>query len=176
MATRRKKAAKQNAGMGMFLLESRKAGYCAGGHCGAGLQAIEGAHRSCIRIDDPKRLTGSADLDKAFEAAERHATRWDYGVGYLAQGGETEFAVWFEVHPAQTSEVGRFLDKLAWLKKKISLSPALASMTEAEQHRNGTPYYWVATEAGVHIAPRMPQAKRLFAQGIRLPTRVVVLP
>jgi hypothetical protein len=172
----KKKAVKQNAGVGQFLVEAQNAGYCAGGHCGVGLQAIEGVHRTCVRIDDPRRLTGSVDLDKAFMAAEHGATRWDYGLGYFAKGGKPECVVWFEVHPAQTSEVGRFLQKLAWLKRKISLSPALASMTDAEERRNGTPYHWVATEAGVHIVARMPQARRLFAEGIRLPTRAVLLP
>jgi len=173
MNGKKKTAAKPKTGL--FLTTLGNAGYCATGYCAIGLQALKKEHRSCVSIADTRRLTGSANLDDAFKSAEPGSERWDYGLGYVAAGARNESAVWIEVHPAQTSEVGLFLAKLEWLKAKIARVPALAAMTAEEERVRGTPYYWVATDAGVHISPRMPQAKRLSAAGIRMPTRVVEL-
>ncbi|MCY3838061.1 MAG: hypothetical protein OXH09_05330 [Gammaproteobacteria bacterium] len=79
-----------------------------------GLQALSAAHRRQISSDDSRRLTGSIDLDAALVATQPNAPRWDYGIGY--RHGRREYAVWVEVHGAQTNKVGDVLKKLHWLK------------------------------------------------------------
>jgi hypothetical protein len=73
-----------------------------------GLRALKAAHRRLISRDN-SRLTGSIDLDAALINEQPNAPRWDYGIGY--QHGGDEYAVWVEVHGAQTSKVREVLNK-----------------------------------------------------------------
>ena len=73
-----------------------------------GKQALPGQHRSLVTCADSRRLTGSVNLDAALQASLPNAPRWDYGLGYQPVSG-AERAVWIEVHPAATSNVGEVL-------------------------------------------------------------------
>ena len=56
-----------------------------------GKQALLGAYRSRVICTEPRRLTGSIDLDSALAGEPGHANapRWDYGIGHL-QGRAAE--------------------------------------------------------------------------------------
>lgn len=132
-----------------------------------GLQAL-GADSHVLSCDDTRRLTGSIDLDASLAESCPEAPRWDYGIGVRA--GSLERAVWLEVHTATTTEVGRVLAKLAWLKKWLKENaPALEHLTK----RGSPAFFWAATEAGVHIYSGTPQARQLRLAGLDLPRRVL---
>jgi hypothetical protein len=134
-----------------------------------GLQALA-AHSNQVSCAEPRRFTGSIDLDTALEADRRNDPRWDYGVGLL--NGSSERAIWIEVHPATTAEVKRVLSKLGWLKDWLAKEArALGALTR----RSPSPFFWLATSAGVHIRPGSPQARELQGAGLDLPKRVLTI-
>lgn len=141
-----------------------------------GLQALKGEHRFAIKPKAPRRLTGSVDIDAALSVAFPHDSRWDYGVGLLLADNKTEIAIWIEVHPATTGEVDRILSKLDWLKARLKHYVELGKLTAKAEENNVQPFYWLPTDSGVHIHAHMPQARRLAARGIPLPTSVLRLP
>lgn len=140
-----------------------------------GIQALERSHRRHVTCGDPRRLTGSIDLDKALEREPGYAeaSRWDYGVGYRPRNGD-EQAVWVEVHSATTREVSVVLRKLQWLRDWLNgNAEQLVRMTNAtaEDRR----FVWIAS-AGVRIPGNSPQARRLNASGIGKVVRHLSLP
>lgn len=144
-----------------------------------GLKAIKGEDRAAIKPKTTKaarRLTGSLDMDAALRDRFPQDPRWDYGVGLMLTDNKTEVAIWIEVHPATTGEVDCFLKKLNWLKTYLKQYAALSKLTERAERHNVQPFYWIATDSGVHIPAHMPQAKQLAGQGISLPTRTLKLP
>lgn len=143
---------------------------------GSGLKAIKREHRAAIKPKATRRLTGSVDMDAALSTALPHDHRWDYGVGLLLPDKKTEIAIWIEVHPATTGEVDRILSKLNWLKARLKQYVALGKLTDKAKENNVQPYYWLPTDSGVHIHAHMPQARKLAARGISLPTSVLRLP
>ena len=49
-----------------------------------GLQVLRAEDKPHIHPEDPRRLTGSIDLDSACQRADPHGNRWDFGIGYQA--------------------------------------------------------------------------------------------
>ena len=140
-----------------------------------GKRALSSAHRSRVECEDAHRLTGSINLDSALATGARHANepRWDYGLGYQPPHG-AERAIWLEVHPAATSNVGEVITKLSWLRAWLrDEAPRLESLTVTDSDIPA--FVWVAT-AGVHIPRNSPQARRLSSQGLRMPRRALRLP
>ena len=134
-----------------------------------GKQALENRHRNLVSCGQPRRLTGSIDLDSALAPQRPDENRWDYGMGYKPPRGP-EQAIWIEVHSATTSEVSKVLDKLQWLKDWLN--------GEAEQLRLLTEragkdirYVWIAS-GKMAIPSHMPQARRLKQSGLPLQTRL----
>ena len=112
-----------------------------------GLQAL-GRHSGKVRCRQQRRLTGSVNLEDALSRAFPNENLWDYGIGY--RQNSSEVALWLEVHPADTSEVETVLKKLQWLKDWLThYADALRALTD----RGSSPYWWLATDAGVHIRP-----------------------
>ncbi len=153
----------------------RAAPHPVNGACRPGKQALENRHRGLVTCGDPRRLTGSLDLDSTLAQEPGYASQplWDYGLGYQPEGGP-EQAVWVEVHSATTKEVSRVLNKLRWLQDWLS--------TEAEQLRIMTDrtgadirFVWIAS-AGVNISRNSPQARRLSQSAIRQPRKQLSLP
>lgn len=143
--------------------------------CRSGLQALKRVDRSRITCADPRRLTGSIDLDSALAGVVGHsnAPRWDYGIGYRPNRSE-ERAVWVEVHPASTSNVREVTEKLRWLRTWLrSEAPRLNSLTTSAAR--APVFVWIAT-GGVRIPRNSPQARRLSATGLVGPHRVLHLP
>ena len=59
-----------------------------------GLRALRGPHRTSVAPADPRRLTGSVDMEACLgrvAAYEGHA-KWDYGVGFVAPDGAARCA------------------------------------------------------------------------------------
>jgi len=139
-----------------------------------GKQALENRHRKKVDCADPRRLTGSLDLDKALAKEPGYASqpRWDYGIGYRPRNG-AEQAVWVEVHPATTGEVSKVLSKLKWLRNWLTKEAGqLERLTSAASSPS---FVWVAS-AGVHISSNSPQARQLSANALSMPSELLSLP
>ena len=140
-----------------------------------GKQALAGAYRSRVICAEPRRLTGSIDLDSALAGESEHASepRWDYGIGYKPRRS-AERAIWVEIHPAHTRNVREVINKLnrlrAWLRIE---APQLASLTVSDGRTR--PYVWIATDR-VHIPPNSPQARSLSKAGLGMPRKILQLP
>ncbi len=140
-----------------------------------GKKALEKRHRSLVNCDDPRRITGSIDLDATLTKVPKYASepRWDYGLGYIPETG-SECAVWVEVHSATTKQVSPVLRKLEWLKMWLSSNAdELRKLTDSadENHR----FVWIASN-GVHIPPNSSHARRLSESAIRKPRKMLNLP
>jgi len=136
-------------------------------HYRAGLQALPAGDAARIRCTNTRRLTGSVNVDRALQATEPDAPRWDYGIGFCR--GSNEAAVWVEVHPASSRSITDMLNKLQWLRDWLrTQAPALEELTQSD-------YFWVSTDATIAITPNSPQARRLAAAGLRGPIRVLRL-
>ncbi len=140
-----------------------------------GIQALEHRHRRHVTCGDPRRLSGSVDLDEALAREPEHASapRWDYGIGYKPENGP-EQVMWIGVHSATTREVSAVLRKLRWLRKWLkSDAERLLRMTNATAKDRR--YVWIAS-AGVRIPENSPQARQLNASGIGKVLRHLSLP
>lgn len=141
-----------------------------------GKQALEEQHRGRVTCVSPGRLTGSIFLDLALAREPGHAneSRWDYGLGYRPPTGP-EQAVWIEVHPATTREVGRVLEKLRWLKDWLNgEAEQLLRMTNNATVRDKR-FVWMASN-GVKIPRGSRQARLLNKNGIGRVRRHLSLP
>jgi hypothetical protein len=133
----------------------------------AGLKALTAAHRKRIQQGEA-RILGSINLDGALCQRYPNEPRWDYGIGI--QKGNKPYAIWVEVHPANTSNVSEVLLKLRWLKGWLSgQATQLHALTPPQRA-----YHWIATD-GVHITPNSPEARQLAQAGLTMPREVLKL-
>ncbi|EHQ05432.1 hypothetical protein [Leptonema illini] len=121
--------------------------------------ALKRDHARKISVKEGS-ISGSIDIDSALATikAARQPHRWDYGLGYRAKSG-AEYAVWVEVHSAETSEVTEVEKKLARLKEYlISSAPELYDLTT----KRGNPirFVWLASK-GINIPKHTQEARRL---------------
>jgi hypothetical protein len=141
-----------------------------------GKQAL-GTHAAKVICVENQRITGSVDIDSALHQESQHAQapRWDYGLGYRPPNGNKEFAMWVEVHSAETSEVRAVVRKLTWLKDYLmGQCPDLWKITHSRKG-DPTPFIWVASK-GVHISRNSPHARLLAQHGLDWPTKLLKLP
>lgn len=132
-----------------------------------GKQALENRHRELVTCKDPRRLTGSINLDSVLAGQPDYAdaARWDYGLGYRPAAEGREQAVWIEVHSATTGEVAAVLRKLRWLQDWLNEGAGcLKRMTDHANSKNR--FVWIAS-ADVNIPRNSPQARRLNQSAIR---------
>ena len=140
-----------------------------------GKKALEGRHRRLVNCAEPRRIMGSVNLDATLAKTSTYASepRWDYGLGYKAEG-HPECAVWVEVHTATTGEVSRVLQKLKWLKDWLnSNADELRKLTELADVENR--YFWIASN-GVHIPRNSRQARELSMSPIGKVRKALTLP
>jgi hypothetical protein len=113
-----------------------------------GLRALRRPHRTSVRPADPRRLTGSADLEACLGrvAAYEGDAKWDYGVGFVAPDGVTRCAVWVEVHNATPGDVRGMVAKLQTLRRWLGGDgQPLAAPTDAARRALGrSPFRWIA--------------------------------
>ena len=141
-----------------------------------GKQALARQHRGLVTCEDPRRLTGSIDLDSALveQPDYANAARWDYGLGYRPAAERREQAVWIEVHSATTKEVDAVLRKLQWLKDWLNDGAGcLKQMTE--RAAPDIRYVWIAS-ASVNIPQNSRQARQLSQSAIQKPKKQLSLP
>ena len=141
-----------------------------------GKQALENRHKNLVTCEDPRRLTGSIDLDSALagQPGYANAARWDYGLGYRPPTEKREQAVWIEVHSATTGEVSAVLKKLQWLKDWLNAGAGrLRQMTDLADP--GIRFVWIASN-GVNIPPNSRQARQLNQKAIPKPMKRLSLP
>lgn len=135
-------------------------------HYKKGLGALRSAHKKRIRVNQPQRITGSLDIDRALQPTLPDQHRWDYGIG-LQRGQGQEVVVWVEVHPASYGEVKIVLDKLSSLKAWLMQhAQPLWQLTRE--------YHWVSTN-GVNIPPNHPLAKTAAQKGLKGPVNYLRL-
>lgn len=144
-----------------------------------GLGALKATHRSCVAPVDPRRLSGSIDLDSTLAGDPAHASssRWDYGVAFRAANSGAACLLWIEVHAASPGDVGEMIKKRAWLLRWVQQTvPGLALMADAAEAACGeASCAWVAV-GRVTVRHGTQEAFRLTKAGIRFPSRRVRVP
>ena len=122
----------------------------------AGKQALGNKHRELVTCKDPRRLTGSINLDSVLAGQPDYAdaARWDYGLGYRPAAEGREQAVRIEIHSATTGEVAAVLRKLRWLRDWLNDGAGcLRGMTDRTDPKFR--FVWIAS-AGVNIPRNSP--------------------
>lgn len=123
----------------------------------SGLQALKTSERGKVIAVDPSLLDGSVDIDLAVKKKYPAENRWDYAFGYSGK------VCYVEVHPAYTSEVTKFLQKLNWLKNWLKLqAPELNSIPKLSPG-----YVWVYTKKAA-ILPQSTEARKIAQAGVKL--------
>jgi len=87
-----------------------------GAYC-PGLRALTNKHRARVKPGEVQIL-GSVNIGQALHQRYPNKPLWDYAIGF--QKGNKPYAIWVEVHPANTSNVSEVLSKLRWLKEWLS--------------------------------------------------------
>jgi hypothetical protein len=129
-----------------------------------GLQAMEAGHRNRVVCARPRRLKGSVHIDKALEVALPNDPRWDYGIGHY--NGQSEEAIWIEVHPASSDRVSRVTRKAHWLRNWLRQNGVLLlNMT-----RISDGFVWLSS-GGVSIQRGSRQARELALAGVSFPRK-----
>lgn len=143
-----------------------------------GLQALRRPHRGAIDPTDPRRLTGSVDLEACLDqlAAYRGAAKWDYGIGFLAPRDDERCAVWAEVHNATPGDVAAMRAKLASLKRWLADDGrTLHAATQAgRQAFGGTPFRWIVV-GSTSVPPSTRSFRAAAQEGLGAPERVLRL-
>ena len=161
MGTKRKK--KTAASVNAFKTAVEKTPDVAGGYR-VGLQAIESADITAIKVKNTRSVNGSLNIDKETHDLYPNSPRWDYAVSYASK------VHYIEVHPASTSNISEMSKKKKWLLEWLcTKAPLLNSLP------SGSPrLHWAATEAGIHISKQSSDQRKLAQLGI-IPKRPVVL-
>jgi hypothetical protein len=124
-----------------------------------GLQALRAEDRPHVVPDDPRELTGSADIDAALRPAEPNANRWDFAIGFQHTNRNEELIYWIETHTGSDSQISVVLRKLDWLLNWLKGDGQKLAVFERE-------IVWVASGA-TSFTKGAKQVKILAAKGIR---------
>jgi hypothetical protein len=129
-----------------------------------GKEAIKNEYRDKIRVNNPRNLRGSLDIDKTCQTDEPTAHRWDYLVVIWKTNNENLALI--EVHEAGTPRaINDMIKKKEWL---IQWLPR-AGLTGFKKK-----LIWVATGRSI-ITSQSRYGKRLAVSGIEMPKRVTPL-
>lgn len=129
--------------------EEVKNGFC------VGKQAIKSIDRSKVVAANNNKLQGSLDIDNQVKVLYPDEPRWDYALSY------DDKIYFFEVHPAETSEVDRVVNKVRWLKHWLkNKAPRINNLPKAEH-----PFVWVQS-GRFAILPASKRGKKLSVSGI----------
>lgn len=120
-----------------------------------GKQAIKNADRSKVDTADSKKLQGSLDIDSQVKALYPSEPRWDYALSYADK------IYYFEIHPAETSQIDKVVSKVKWLKNWLKTKAAEINKLPKAEH----PYIWV--QSGRYaILPTAKDKMKLSVSGI----------
>ena len=129
--------------------EEVKNGFC------VGKQAIKSVDRSKVDAADKNKLQGSLDIDSQVKTLYPNEPRWDYALSY------DDKVYFFEVHPAETSEVDKVVSKVIWLKSWLKAKAVKINELPKAEH----PYTWV--QSGRYaILPTAREMKKLAVSGV----------
>ena len=134
-----------------------------------GLQALSKNHRDAISPENPRKLSGSIDIDTALKSKYPHDHRWDYCIGIQKQRN-ADSLVWVEFHPANSHSVRDMLAKAKWLKQWLAgCGKPLQGLMKTKIDLR-----WVPT-GPVAIRQASKQSKILAQAGISFPKRHIKL-
>jgi len=125
----------------------------------AGLQALRAEDKPRVVPEDPRKLTGSADVDTALRRAQPNANRWDFAIGYQHANRTKEFIYWIETHTGSDSQISKVLGKLDWLYGWLRGDGRRLAVFERE-------IVWIAS-GPTSFTQRATQVKILATKGIR---------
>ena len=135
--------------------EDVKNGFC------VGKQAIKSIDRSKVVAADNDKLQGSLDIDSQVKTLYPNEPRWDYALSY------DEKLFFFEVHPAETSDIDKVVNKVNWLKYWLKTqAPKINRLPKAEH-----PYTWVQS-GRFALLPTARQKMKLSVSGITTANRL----
>ena len=133
-----------------------------------GLGALRAQDRPHVAPENPRLLTGSADVDSALRAGEPNAHRWDFAIGYRHTNRHEECVYWVEIHTASDKEVKVVLNKLRWLKSWLVRPGNLLNQFESD-------FVWVSS-GPTSFTIGAPQRK-IFAQlGLQHKGKILRIP
>ncbi len=119
-----------------------------------------------MKPDDPRRLTGSVDIDTPLTVTQPNANRWDYAVAFQHTNRNSEHVYWIETHTANLKELNVVLAKLSWLR-------AWLAGEGKELNRFYRDFVWISSGTTTLSAP---QLKRLVQAGLRQTGRILRIP
>ena len=125
-----------------------------------GLRALRRQDRRHIEAEDPRRLRGSADVDKALQRVEPQANRWDFAIAYQHTNVRGEFIYWVETHTGTDQEIEVVRKKHEWLRNWLAREGRALSAENFPQE-----FYWVPSGATA-FTKGAKQVKILAQEGI----------
>ncbi len=133
-----------------------------------GLEALRTRDKPHVAAQNPRKLSGSADLDTALQQQEPSAHRWDFAIGYAHVNRTSECIYWVEIHTASDREVSVVLDKLRWLKQWLQGEGQRLALFERD-------FVWVSSGA-TSFTLTSPQQKQFAVLGLQHKGRVLSIP
>ena len=133
-----------------------------------GLSALRAQDRPHVEPEDPRRLTGSVDVDSALRSHQPNEHRWDFAVGHRHINRQKECVYWVEIHSASDKEVQVVLEKLRWLKSWLAGGGNLLDQFERD-------FVWVSSGA-TSFTLNAPQRKRFAQLGLQHKGRILRIP
>lgn len=82
-----------------------------------GLQALRTEDKPHIEAVDPRKLTGSVDVDTAYQKLMPQSNRWDFAIAFQHSNRDKEVVYWVELHTASDSQVKVVIKKTQWLRE-----------------------------------------------------------
>jgi hypothetical protein len=125
-----------------------------------GLQALRAEDKPHIEAEDTRRLTGSVDVDTAYQKIDPQANRWDFGIAYQHTNRKAEVVYWVETHTASDAEVKVVIKKALWLLAWLKGDGALLDRSDFERD-----IVWVSSGATTFTLTS-PQKKQMAQAGL----------
>lgn len=120
-----------------------------------GKQAIKNADSDKVEAANERKIQGSLDIDSQVKALYPDAARWDYALSY------DDIVYFFEVHPAETSEVDKMISKVRWLREWLRTKATEIDKLPKAEH----PYVWLPS-GRYNILPTGKYGQKLALAGI----------
>jgi hypothetical protein len=133
-----------------------------------GLGALRAVDKPHIQAEDTRRLTGSADIDKALEKKDPQAHRWDFAIAYQHTNRKLEYIYWVEIHTGSHSEVSFVLNKLRWLRGWLKTDGKELAEFERE-------FIWISSGATT-FSLNAPKKKQFALLGLQHKGKVLKIP
>ena len=124
-----------------------------------GLQALRAEDKPHIHAEDPRKLTGSVDIDAAYLAEDPNGNRWDYAIGYRHTNRTADVIYWVELHTGSDSQINVMIKKVKWLRAWFKGAGERLAAFERE-------ILWVSS-GSTKLTPSSPQKKKMAMAGLR---------